>query len=66
MGIEQYSWLDRFEHIIDRLRYWFLDLARTDLSVKISTLWFARRITFLANEGLSILIFSHHTFMDGA
>jgi folylpolyglutamate synthase len=39
-GIQQYSWLGRFQQIIDCNCQWYLDIAHNELSLEVATKWF--------------------------
>ena len=41
MGVQQFFWIGRFQHIIQKRHQWFLDGAHNELSVRNAAEWFA-------------------------
>ena len=41
MGVQQFFWIGRFQHIIQKRHQWFLDGAHNELSIRNAAEWFA-------------------------
>ncbi|KAJ5407315.1 folylpolyglutamate synthase [Penicillium sp. CMV-2018d] len=58
-GIDNFSWLGRFETIEDGMSQWFLDGAHNPLSLKQAAEWFSNNIDAQNPRRRRVLIFSH-------
>ncbi|KAJ5312639.1 hypothetical protein N7508_003469 [Penicillium antarcticum] len=58
-GIENFSWLGRFEIIEDGKSQWFVDGAHNPLSLKQAAEWYSNNIVVVEPRRCRILIFSH-------
>ncbi|KAJ5990336.1 hypothetical protein N7499_010863 [Penicillium canescens] len=58
-GIDNFSWLGRFEVIEDGMSQWFLDGAHNLLSLKQAAEWFSNNVDALNPRRCRVLIFSH-------
>ena len=44
VGVQQFSWIGRFQHIAEGRHHWFLDGAHNELSVQNAAEWFAEML----------------------
>ncbi|KAJ5938439.1 hypothetical protein N7466_001573 [Penicillium verhagenii] len=66
-GIENFSWIGRFEVIETKSAQWFLDGAHNTLSLEQAAEWFSKNISAAHVPQYRVLIFSHFSEeRDGA
>lgn len=53
MGVQQFFWIGRFQHITQGHHQWFLDGAHNELSVRNAAEWFAEMV--VENQGSSTI-----------